>query len=131
MCKKAKERGMGIVIEFDGGLFANPDMFVPRLNETIDELEIQGVYEAQTALAYYEGGRLVRDIHYGKHKSYKPTREQLLSIKKIMDRIAQHIVDRHPKTYKSTGDYQQPPNNKSNNSTNSSYDWRNPDYWHF
>ena len=131
MCSKAKRLGMGIVVEFNGGLFTESDIYVKRLNETIDALEQKGVYGEQTALAYYEDGSIVRAIHLGKYKTVKTTKEQLLSIKKVMDRLAQHIVDRQPKTYFPTGNQQQPTNSNSNGDSDPTNDWRNPDYWHF
>lgn len=130
VCDWAKKRGMGIVMEFDGHLFADPDYYVNKANKCIDKFEKDGIYE-QAGMAYYEGGYLVRDIHRGKHLKYKPTQRQLRSIRQLMDRMAQHIVERYSRR---AGNYAPPSSNGSSSSgqgNSNNDDWRNPDYWHF
>ena len=125
----ANRRGMGIVVEFDGNLFYDPNTFISRMNKTLDQFERDGV-TSQAAMAYYEGGRLIKDIAAGKHRAYKPTSQQLRAIKEIVDRIANIVSQRA-----SAGRFPINPStidNKNNqNNSNNVIDWRNPEYWHF
>lgn len=136
VCDWAKKRGMGIVMELDGHLFADPDFYVDKANKCIDKFEKDGIY-VNAGMAYYEGGYLIRDIHRGKHLKYKPSQRQLRSIKILMDRMAEHIVERYTRNaenYTPTSSGGNTPSNNGNNgnnSNNNNNDWRNPDYWRF
>lgn len=131
---KAKRRGMGVLYEFDSRIFTNPDVFIPRLDECIDVFEQYGVYD-NASMTYYDGARMIYDIREGRYKKYILSASKIKSLRNIMDRIATKVIGRYKKRYQSSvlPPYNSSPSidNNINNNSNSSEDWRNPEYWHF
>ncbi|MBQ7691039.1 MAG: DUF4855 domain-containing protein [Muribaculaceae bacterium] len=141
-CQKAKRRGMGLVMEINEKLFGKPDVFIPRINKCIDIFEQYGVYD-QAAMSYYDAERMIYCIREGKLLKHTLTGKHLVMARQVMDRMAQHIVDRYKRRYLPAYTPTQDSSGQgSGTGTNSgtgtgggnqrgSDDWRNPDYWHF
>lgn len=129
---KAKNKMMGVVLEFDGNLYYKPNVFIQRLENTIKKFEDNGVF-SDAQMSYYDGGGMIYYINNGsKFKSYSLSNFQYYRIRELMDRIAQHIVNRYTKIYsdkQTSNPYSLQNNNQHDNTSND--DWRNPDYWHF
>ncbi|MGQ7868178.1 DUF4855 domain-containing protein [Sunxiuqinia sp. sy24] len=88
-CAFARERNMGVEMEFDGRALANHESgFCSRLEAYIDAFEKNKVFE-QASIAYYEGGNGI----YRFHQSTNP------KDKELMDRLAKHIVERKNKRF--------------------------------
>lgn len=84
-CKVAKQKGMGLEMEFDGKvLYENEDSYYSRLTSYINAFEQQGVFD-NSPIAYYSGTRAILDMYLS------PVVENTA----ILDRIANHIVQRH------------------------------------
>ncbi len=129
-CMKAKRRGMGLVMEFDAHVFTDPDNFVPRINRCIDTFEQQGVYD-HAAMSYYDSAKMIYCISQGKFSKITLTGRQLASVRQVMDRMSQKIVDRWRRHYGASTPYSNPSPSPQDPPRNSSDDWRNPEYWHF
>lgn len=126
---KAKRRGMGLVFEFDMKLFSNPDKFLPRINQCIDRLEQDKIYE-NVSMSYYDGAAAIFAINKGQYRQYSVSSTNLNKFRIMLDRIAQHIVDRNSKTHNNPTS-SSTTTNPSTSNTSDGDDWRNPDYWHF
>ena len=88
-CAFAREKNMGLEMEFDGRALADHESgFSSRLEAYINAYEKNGVFE-QASIAYYEGGNGV----YRFSKSDNP------KDKALMDRLAKLIIERKDKRF--------------------------------
>lgn len=133
-CQKAYQRGMGFVMEFEYSVIREPDTFVPRLNNCIDRFEKLGVYDT-AAMAYYDGAKVIYYMSTNGSQKHPLRGAQLKKVKAVMDRMANHIVNRYKKRFPKVNDTntnRAPASNGSNGGSGLKIDdWRNPDYWHF
>lgn len=134
--EKAKNADMALEFDFDQKLLLQPDQYIPRLSKAIDIYEQGHVFD-DCALIYYDGGGTLMSIYEGVDPHYGKVDKKRYSA--VLDRLARHIVNRWP----SNGTTYQLPNNPYTNGTvntpsqpsvnepKKSYDWRDPEYWHF
>lgn len=117
-CQRARNWGMGLEMEFDKRYFTKRNQYQKRFPAYIDAFERNGVWE-NSAIAYYVENNAVNLF------AADTTR---VSDKRVMDRMAQHIVDRNRK-YHATPAATQPSTQPT--TPNKPLDWRDPEYWHF
>lgn len=134
--EKAKNAGMALEFDFDQKLLVKPDQYIPRLNKALDIYESSGVFD-DCALIYYDGGGTLMSIYEGVDPHYGKVDKKRYST--ALDRLARHIVKRWSG---SNASYQSPYNPYENQNNTPSvqptpekpkrtYDWRDPEYWHF
>ena len=82
-CRHAKEKGMGMEMEFDGRMISDSKNFERRFDAYLDAYEKLGV-KSTASIAYYEGGGAL----------FQLARSQNPGMRAHYDRIARFIVDR-------------------------------------
>jgi hypothetical protein len=86
-CRSAKLLGMGLEFEFDyRALYESTNSFYSRMEDYLNAFEENGVFD-NSAIAWYSGTKAILQM-------YESAAPENLA---IMDRLAQHVVDRRNK----------------------------------
>ena len=133
---KAKKANLAIEFDFDQKLITKPEIYIKRMNEGIEIYEKNKLFD-DCALLYYDGGGTLLSIYEGKDRLYGAVRKSLYA--PVLDRIARLIVKRQPGRATTQYSPYNPYENQSNtpsvqpaqDKSKKTYDWRDPEYWHF
>lgn len=84
-CRFAKQYGLGLEMEFESSvLYEKTDSYYSRLETYIDKFEKNGVFDS-SSIAYYSGTKAILDMYNSPY----------IENTRILDRIAQHVKERH------------------------------------
>lgn len=133
---RGKKADLALEFDFDQKLFLKPEEYINRMDRALTIYEQVGAF-SDCALLYYEGGGALLSIYEGRDPTYGKVNSARYA--PVLDRLARLIVKRQPRkgtTYQSpynpyTNGNVSTPTQPATSQPKKTYDWRDPEYWHF